>query len=83
MPRRRMRSGAIWAGTGLSAAAHAGLLALALVAPPWLRAPRERPLPVVSVAVVTPADFEAALTRPPPAPHETRRYVHRHRAVLT
>ena len=72
MPARRRRSGAIWAGAALSGLAHAGLVALALVAPPWLRPHRERPVPVVAVALVTPAAFEAALdalSRPPPA-HE-------------
>jgi TonB family protein len=68
MPARRVRSGAIWAGAGLSGLAHAGLIALALAAPPWLRAHRERPLPVVAVALVTPAALEAALAARPPAP---------------
>jgi len=59
----------MWAGAGLSGLAHAGLIALALAAPPWLRAHRERPVPVVAVALVTPAAFEAALAaRQPPAP---------------
>jgi protein TonB len=67
----RDRSGALWAGAALSGLAHAALVGLALVAPPWLRAHRERPVPVVTVALVTPAAFEAALaalTRPDPAP---------------
>ena len=69
MPARRGRSGGLWAGAALSGLAHAGLVGLALVAPPWLRPHRERPAPVVAVALVTPAAFDAAiaaLTRPPP-----------------
>jgi protein TonB len=48
------------AGAAVSGLAHAGLIALALVAPPWLRPHRERPVPVVAVALVTPEALEAA-----------------------
>jgi TonB family protein len=61
----------LWAGAALSGLAHAGLIALALIAPPWLRPHRERPVPVVAVALVTPAAFDAAAAaraRPEPAP---------------
>jgi protein TonB len=67
----------MWAGAALSGLAHAGLIALAAVAPPWLRPHRERPVPAVAVALVTPAAFDAAVAalarpepvaaRPPPA----------------
>ena len=75
MPARHRRSGAIWAGAAASGLAHAGMIALALVAPPWLRPHRERPAPVVAVALVTPEAFEAALAarqRPEPAPEPDR-----------
>jgi protein TonB len=75
MPARHGRSGAIWAGAAASGLAHAGLIALALVAPPWLRPHRERPVPVVAVALVTPEAFEAATAdrrQPEPAPQPAR-----------
>lgn len=70
MPARRRQSSRMWEGPVLSALAHAGLVALALVALPWLRAPRERAAPILSVSLVAPATLDAAiaaLSRPPPA----------------
>ena len=66
MPPRPGRSGALWAGAALSGLAHAGLIALATLGPPWLRPHRERPVPAIDVALVTPAAFEAANAAPTP-----------------
>jgi protein TonB len=57
-------------GLALSAAAHAGLIALALWALPWLRARPGPPVPVVGVSLVTAAELAALAPRPttPPPP---------------
>jgi protein TonB len=54
-------------GLPLSAVAHAGLIALALWALPWLKASPGRPPPVLDVRLLTPAEL-AALTPPAPEP---------------
>lgn len=61
------------AGLFLSGLGHAGLIGLALVAPPWLAARPGKPVPVVTVSLVREVDLaalEAAATAPAPAAPE-------------
>ena len=55
------------AGAFLSGFGHAGFVGLALVGPPFLWAPPDRPVPSVAVTFLTAAEH-AALGRPPAPP---------------
>jgi periplasmic protein TonB len=55
------------AGSLLSGLGHAGVLALAAIGPPFLWAPPDRPVPAMSVTLLTGAEL-AAMMPPPPAP---------------
>lgn len=54
------------AGAFVSGLGHAGVLGLAIVGPPFLWAPRDRPVPTMAVTLLSPA--ELAALRPPPLP---------------
>lgn len=56
------------AGALLSGLGHAGLLGLAAVGPPFLWAPKDRPIPAVSITLVSVGEFAALLRPPLPAP---------------
>lgn len=55
------------AGAFVSGLGHAGLVGLALVGPPFLWAPRDRPVPAIAVSLLSPGEL-AALRPPPPSP---------------
>ena len=66
-PARRERIVRV-AGALLSALGHAGLLGLAAIGPPFLWAPKDHPVPVVSVTLLTVAELADMVPAPPPVP---------------
>ena len=60
----------MYAGAAVSAMGHAGLIALAVWAMPWMRARQAPPAPVIAASLVDPAELEAARRArvPPPPP---------------
>ena len=54
-------------GGFVSGLGHVAVIGLAIVGPPFLWAPRDRPVPAVAVALLSPAEL-AALMRPPTPP---------------
>ena len=62
-------------GLPLSAAAHAGLIALALWALPWLKARPGLPVPVVEVSRLPGQGHEAVDRAPETVLHELERFL--------